>query len=164
MSLGIDRVVDGEAEERADEEARGALSALTALFHEGWRYFMASAAALGLDFALLIMLTRFAGAPYLVSAAVGFCAGTALTYAVSVTWVFRQRPVKDRRLELIGFFLIGLAGLALNEVLLKIFVEHFGLTYVLAKVPTAGIGFVTNFAMRRLFLFTHFKAAARPDD
>ncbi len=141
------------------------LAPMLRLFHEGWRYFLASAAALVLDFALLVLLTQYAGFPYLVSAAAGFCAGTVLTYFVSVTWVFADRPVKDRRLELIGFVLIGLVGLALNEALLKTFVERVGLSYVVAKIPTAGIGFVCNFAMRRLLLFTAFKGKtpASPD-
>ncbi len=131
------------------------LPAARALLREGWRYFLASALALALDFVLLVSLTRYAGLPYLVSAASGFCAGTLITYALSVTWVFGQRPVKDRRVEVMGFFLIGLAGLGLNELLMKLFVDGAHLNYVLAKVPTAGIGFCTNFAMRRLLLFTH---------
>ncbi len=146
-------VSDGEAR----DDARRLLRPFLALFREGWRYFLASAAALALDFALLVVLTRFAGVHYLVSAAVGFCAGTVLTYVVSITWVFRHRSVKDRRLELLGFVLIGLVGLALNEVLMITFVEWFGLTYVIAKIPTAGVGFVCNFAMRRFFLFTALK-------
>ena len=126
------------------------------LFHEGWRYFLASAAALALDFVLLIALTEWGGLPYLVSSAVGFCAGTVLTYVASITVVFRRRAVKNRVFELIGFFAIGLAGLALNQFLLKTFVEDFGLMYAVAKIPTAGIGFLSNFAMRRFLLFTTF--------
>ena len=37
--------------------------------------------------------------------------------------------------------------------------------HVIAKIPTAGVGFVCNFAMRRFFLFTAFKGrpTAEPD-
>ncbi len=169
MSLGTNQAVNDDAAPGQPVASAKLLRPLLILFREGWRYFLASAAALALDFALLVLLTRFAGVDYRVSAALGFCAGTALTYGVSITWVFGHRPVKDRRLEMIGFFLIGVAGLALNEVLLITFVERLGMTYVLAKVPTAGIGFICNFTMRRLLLFTHFKSGppapppAQPD-
>ncbi len=91
---------------------------------------------------------------YLISAAVGFSAGLVVNYALSVAFVFRERRLASRRWEFVGFMLIGLAGLALNEVLMKLFVETVGLGYALAKIPATGVGFVFNFGARRLALFT----------
>lgn len=140
------------------EPPKGAIMRLLAI--ESAKYFLVSAAALALDYGLLVGLTEFAHLHYLVSAAVGFTAGLGLNYFLSVHFVFRERRLQSRRLEFIGFMLIGLAGLALNEVLMKSLVEHAGLGYALAKIPATGIGFVFNFGARRLFLFT--KAAKGP--
>ena len=118
------------------------------------KYFLASVAALAVDYGLLLGLTEFAHLHYLVSAGLGFVAGLALNYVLSVQFVFRERRLESRRLEFAGFMLIGLAGLALNEVLMKVFVEHAGLGYALAKIPATGVGFIFNFGMRRVFLFT----------
>jgi putative flippase GtrA len=132
------------------------------LLHETWKYFLVSLAALALDYALLVALTSLGHVHYLISAAVGFAAGLVLNYALSVAFVFRQRRLADRRMEFAGFFLIGLAGLALNEALMKLFVDGAGLGYALAKVPATGVGFVFNFGVRRAMLFTAPTSQPRP--
>ena len=129
------------------------------IFHEMWKYFLVSAAALAIDYGLLVGLTSIGHVHYLVSAGVGFAAGLLLSYALSVAFVFREHGLSDRRLEFLGFMLIGLAGLALNELLMGFFVETVGLGYALAKIPATGVGFLFNFGVRRAFLFT--KLAAR---
>ena len=129
------------------------------VFHETWKYFLASVAALAVDFGLMVALTEFAHLHYLVSAAIGFSAGLVVNYLLSVTMVFSQRRLADRRLEFAGFLLIGLAGLALNEGLLKLFVDTAGLGYAFAKLPATGVGFVFNFGVRRLVLFTAASAS-----
>lgn len=115
---------------------------------------MASFAALVVDFGLLVALTEWAHLNYLVSAAVGFCVGLIVNYILSVTLVFSQRRLNSRRLEFLGFLVIGLLGLALNEILMKTFVEALGLGYALAKIPAAGVSFVFNFVTRRVLLFS----------
>lgn len=128
--------------------------ALVQLFHETWRYFLVSLAALALDYGLLVGLTSLGKVNYLISAAVGFSAGLALNYALSIAFVFRQRAIADRRWEFAGFAAVGLAGLVLNEGLMKLFVETAGMGYALAKIPATGVGFVFNFGVRRALLFT----------
>lgn len=124
------------------------------IFHEMWKYFLVSAVALAIDYSLLVGLTSIGHVHYLVSAGVGFAAGLLVSYALSVAFVFRQHGLSDRRLEFLGFMLIGLAGLALNELLMGFFVETVGLGYALAKIPATGVGFLFNFGVRRAFLFT----------
>jgi putative flippase GtrA len=121
---------------------------------ESMRYFVASAAALAADFMMLVGLTEFLKVNYLVSAAVGFSVGLLVNYVLSVTWVFRERRLENRWFEAFGFAAVGLAGLALNEGLMALFVESFGLAYALAKIPATGVGFVFNYGVRRVLLFT----------
>jgi putative flippase GtrA len=121
---------------------------------ESMRYFVASAAALAADFMMLVGLTEFLKVNYLISAAVGFSVGLLINYVLSVTWVFRERRLKNRWFEALGFAAVGLAGLALNEGLMALFVEGFGLAYALAKIPATGVGFVFNYGVRRVLLFT----------
>jgi putative flippase GtrA len=124
------------------------------LLQETWRYFLTSVAALALDYGLLIGLTEFARLNYLLSAAIGFTAGVALNYVLSVVFVFHERRLTSRWLEFAGFVVIGLLGLCLNEVLMKLFVETGGLGYAIAKIPATGLGFLFNFGSRRMLLFT----------
>jgi putative flippase GtrA len=115
---------------------------------------LASALAFALDFAVLVCLTEFARLNYLVAAACGFTVGLAVTYLLSVAFVFRERRLRSRGLQFAVFVAIGLAGLALTEVLMALVVGRAGVNYAIAKLLVAGASFTFNFAARRLILFT----------
>jgi putative flippase GtrA len=128
------------------------------LFREGWKYLLASAIALVIDYGVLIALTKFFGIYYLVSAAIGFCIGCAASYVLSVRFVFATRRVTNHRAELAIFFLIGLLGLAVNECVMKLSVDVIGVSYIVAKIPAIGLSFIFNFFIRRTLLFSGEKA------
>lgn len=132
------------------------MTALQGALGEGVRYLGASALALGVDTATLGGLVYFAGVHYLLAAPLGFAAGLGLIYLLSVRWVFADRRLFDRRIEFTVFALIGLAGMAINELVLYIGVDRFGLSPVQAKVPSAAVVFCFNFVARKLLLFTRY--------
>ncbi len=118
------------------------------------KYGIASLGALALDAGTMVFLNKALGVNYLIAAAIGFTSGLGLVYWLSVRYVFgdvrRLRPSQ----EIFGFLITGLIGLLLNEILMKTFVEHVGLSVPLAKVPTAGFVFLFNFTARRMLLFS----------
>jgi putative flippase GtrA len=115
-------------------------------------YGLCGAAALALDWSLLILLVRD-GMNYLAAAATSFMAGMVLAYVGSAYFVFRGRRARRISTEVLGFFAIGLAGLALNQVLIFVFVHFCRLDVGLAKAPTAASVFMFNFLLRRALLF-----------
>lgn len=123
------------------------------------RYGLASAAALAVDYGLLVLLAKGFGVAYLAAAAVGFLAGMAVAYLLSISVVFRGRRHIRPSLELASFVAIGVAGLALNQFLIWTLVSRFGLDVALAKAPTAGAVFMFNFLARRALLFAPRPAA-----
>src|SRR5580765_499596 len=108
---------------------------LPLLARDLFSYGLASAAALVLDWGLLYVLTSRFGMGYLLAAAIGFCAGMAITYGFSICVVFRGGRSTPPAAEAMGFVAIGLAGLLANELLLALFVTAFGLAPVVAKAP-----------------------------
>jgi len=120
-------------------------------------YGLSSAAALILDFGILILLTRLFHFNYLIAAAVGFLSGLGLVYALCVGLIFRKRRRLSSSRELAGFLATGCAGLLINQVLLYLLVDVGELQVEAAKVLTAGVVFMFNFLSRRLLIF---KAAA----
>ena len=124
------------------------------VFHESWKYFLVSAVSLALDLAVYWTLVNRAGVHYLVANPVSVSAGLVLNYLLSVTLVFRQRRLKRRHAEFVGFVLIGLAGLAVNEAFIALFVGVFGLGALIGKLGAAGVSFVFNFVARKVLLFS----------
>lgn len=118
------------------------------------KYGFASAAALGLDYGLLLFFHKIVGVDYLVAAAIGFSSGLVLVYFLSVWFVFQDRRSVRPAGEFGAFFAIGVVGLLLNEGLIYLFVADFGLSAALAKIPTAGLVFLFNFTARRALLFS----------
>jgi len=117
------------------------------------RYGAASAIALFVDFATLVLLTEFGGVYYLASAAVGFSLGIAVTYVLSVRWVFASRRLASVPMESAIFLLIGVAGLVINHVAMFGLTEAAHLPYALSKVGSAGLVFTFNFIARKTVLF-----------
>jgi putative flippase GtrA len=140
-------------------DAHGALAArltlgrLLRLLRDMIRYAAASLFALALDFTVLMSLTKGFDVGYLQAAAVGFLSGLGLIYFLSIRFVFEGRRGRAPRVEMLGFFITGVAGLALTEVLMRLFVAEFCLSVSLAKGATAGFVFMFNFVTRRSLLF-----------
>ena len=125
------------------------------------RYFVASAAALAVDFGLLTLLTEVAHLHYQVSAALAFVCGAAVIYVLSIRWVFGTRRMGRRpSAELAIFVAIGVVGLGLNHVILGFGTEQLGLPYQISKVASVGAVFTWNFVARKLTLFTRPEPAA----
>jgi putative flippase GtrA len=125
--------------------------------HEGARYLAASALALAIDFGVYVGLIRLASVHYLVAAPVGFALGLSTIYLLSIRWVFRRRRVADRRAEFALFALIGLAGMALNQLVIYASVQELAATPEIAKMISASMVFCFNFISRKLLLFTLYR-------
>jgi putative flippase GtrA len=118
------------------------------------RYVAAGSVALAVDFGAYVALIRLADVNYLVAAPAGFALGLATIYAFSVRWIFAHRRIADARIEFIVFALIGLAGMALNQLVIYGCVEWLALSYEAAKVVSAALVFCFNFTARKMLLFT----------
>ena len=116
------------------------------------RYGVASALALAVDFGALVLCTEGAGVPYPLSAAGGFGLGVAVTYLLSIGWVFRGRRGEGGASEFAAFAAIGIAGLVLNLVVIWHLTEVAGLHYQLSKGGAAAVVFLFNFQCRRALL------------
>jgi putative flippase GtrA len=134
--------------------ARGAV--MRSVLGEGTRYITASAAALAVDFSLYAGLVRLGSVDYLIAAPLGFALGLATIYLLSVRWVFGVRRLADARIEFAVFASIGLAGMALNQLVIYLGVEAWALSYEAAKLVSAGVVFSFNFTLRKLLLFTRY--------
>jgi putative flippase GtrA len=133
------------------------MKAFARIADEGVRYFAASALALAIDFGIYIGLIRLAGVHYLVAAPLGFAFGLTTIYLLSTRWVFKERRLADRRAEFALFALVGLAGMALNQMILFAAVQWLAASFEVAKIISAGTVFSFNFATRKLLLFTRYR-------
>jgi putative flippase GtrA len=117
------------------------------------RYIFAGGIAFIVDFSSLYVLTDICGIYYLISAAIAFLLGTTVKYLLSISWVFSKRRLETKHLEFSIFAIIGIVGLALNEIIIWYFTEYIHFHYLLSKIISACSDFLWNFSARKVLLF-----------
>lgn len=119
-----------------------------------FKYGFVGGIAFCVDFGSLIFLTEFIKIHYLISAAIAFILGLLTNYTLSILWVFPKRAIADKRVEFLLFLIIGLVGLALNEVIIWFFTEFIHFYYLISKLFSTVIVFFWNFFARKKLLFS----------
>jgi putative flippase GtrA len=117
------------------------------------RYSISGAIAFSVDITLLFILTEFTVLNYLISAGISFTIGMLVVYLLSINWVFSKRSLKSRHKEISVFFIIGIIGLGLNEVIIWSFTELGNIHYLKSKLISTAIVYFWNFFNRKYILF-----------
>jgi putative flippase GtrA len=118
------------------------------------RYIVASAVALGVDFATFLLALQL-GVPPAVAAATGYMAGIVCHWVISTRLVFvgqvAETPAARRHQQalFLGSALVGL-GVTTGIVGLG---SHFGLDPRLAKIGAIGVSFQVTYVLRKKVVF-----------
>lgn len=105
-----------------------------------------------IDYGLMVLLTEFTGVDYFVSSAVSFTTSVVVNYILSMRFVFDGKEDMSRLQEMMIFLALSLVGLALNQMIMWIAVEFFGMFYMVAKVFSTMLVTTYNFISRKMFL------------
>lgn len=123
------------------------------LFREACGYLGVSALALGVDMGVLILLVERVSMPPLLAACISYSAGLLACYALSVSFVFTHRRIRQRPLEFASFAALGALGFLVNAAVMALGIR-LGLHFLLAKSTAALCTFTANFLARRQLLFS----------
>jgi putative flippase GtrA len=123
-------------------------------FIQLFRYFFSGGIAFVVDISILFLLTEYLGVHYLLAASLGFSVGLIITYLLSIHWIFDERRIDKKTLEISIFAIIGLVGLVLTSGFMWLFTSVLLLHYLLSKILTTGIVMCWNFVAKKFILFT----------
>lgn len=125
------------------------------LYIQIFRYLISGGTAFLIDTLVMILLKEVFGMYFLYASIISFVIGLIFTYLLSIYWVFDSRRLKENQFrELIIFALIGLVGIVLTWVFMKLFTDKLALYYVVSKVLTTIIVSIWNFVAKKMLLFT----------
>lgn len=119
-----------------------------------FRYLLSGGTAFIIDIGVMVLLKEVLGVNYLPASVIGFIVGLIFTYILSIRWIFNERRLANRWNELAIFALIGVVGIGLTWIFMKIFTEVLLIYYVISKVLTTIIVSLWNFTAKKLILFT----------
>ena len=117
-------------------------------FFEIVRFAIVGGASFLVDYALLYLCTEKLGFYYLHSAAISFTVSVIVNYWLCVIFVFTGAGKQTGRKAAL-FFGSSIVGLGINQVCMRLFVESFGLHYMLAKIGATLIVMLWNYVMKR---------------
>jgi putative flippase GtrA len=119
-----------------------------------FRYLLVSMIALVSDVATFSVVLRILGCTLVWAATTGFVVGVAVAYFLSILWVFETRVMIGRPFrEFVVFFLIGVLGLGITNVVLWLGVQKMGWPPEIMKLLAAVFTFFSNFSVRKALLF-----------
>ncbi|MCR5834146.1 MAG: GtrA family protein [Selenomonadaceae bacterium] len=101
-----------------------------------------------MDYALLFMLTDWAGIYYLYSSAISFTVTVIFNYWLCLKFVFKGAGKQTAR-QATMFFVTGAIGLVLNQLCMWFFVAVVNLHYMLAKIGATIIVTIWNYITKR---------------
>lgn len=105
-----------------------------------------------IDYGLLFVLTEFAGIHYLISGTISFAASVIYNYILSVVWVFDPVGERSKAKDMAVFLILSVIGLGINQAIMWVLVEFFGVYYMISKIAATAIVMVYNFITRKIFL------------
>lgn len=115
------------------------------------KYAIVGSIATIVDFLVLYILTDHVGLHYLLSATLSFIMAAFVNYNMNRSWTFQSNGKKRKQVPV--FLIIATMGLLINNNILYIGVNFFGLYYLLVKVFATGLVMVWNFLGNKFLTF-----------
>lgn len=124
---------------------------MRATFDRLVRFALVGGVATAIQYAILIVLVREAGAWPTTASGIGFVVSAIGNYLLNYYFTFRSR--RSHGAALAKFLLLAAGGLAINSLLMQWLVAAAGLNYLVAQVCATGVVFLWNFAGNSLWTF-----------
>lgn len=133
-------------------------SKLTALFAQFMKFGIVGFLAFCIDYGLFLLMHQVFGVYYLVASTTSFILSTIFNYACSMRYVFKGRPDQTKVQQFAIFFVLSVIGLGVNQLVLWLCVDVFGIAAWFGKLVATAIVMVFNFVTRKIFLEDHSAA------
>lgn len=127
------------------------------LFSQILRFSIIGGSTTLIDFLILIFATETLGIPYFISNIFSFTVSLVVNYFLSIRYVFEIKNNHTRSKNTIIFFVLSMMGLCLNQVILVLLTNCFGVFYVISKIIAVFIVMAWNFISKKMY-FEYKKA------
>lgn len=115
------------------------------------KYAMIGITGVSIDMVMFYVLNKNVGMHYQLSNVISVSCGITNNFLLNAFFNFKM---KDRLLiRFFQFYSIGLFGLLISAGLLYLFVEHFLILEIVAKIMTVGVVTIIQFNLNKIFTF-----------
>ncbi len=116
------------------------------------RFAFVGGSAFVIDYGILYVLNQLCGVNHLVASTISFSVSVVYNYILSTMWVFDVNQEQTKTEQLAVFMVLSVIGLAINNLIIWIFVDNCGMYIMWAKVIATAVVMVYNFITRKIYL------------
>ena len=132
------------------------------------RFIIAGSLATGTNIASLYALIHFVHLPYLLASVAAFLCGFVVSFTLQKFWTFRNKETNIIGQQALSYFLIVLANLSLNTLVVYALVEHAGVNPIIAQALASLLIALESFFAYRFLVFDtprqfHLRNAPKKD-
>ena len=121
------------------------------------RYLISGGTAALSNIGFLFLLVHFFHVHYLYASGIAFIMSIAVSFTMQKFWTFQDTPLHDVHVQFTRYLVVLLVNLALNTLLMYIFVEEMGLWYLYAQILATALVAIVGY-----FGYTYFVFRGRP--
>lgn len=118
-----------------------------------FRFLLSGGIALSTDLVLLYLFTDIFGIWYLASAVTAFILSFIVSFALQKFWTFGDSSRDGLNTQMSVYFFVAVINLALNTLLVFVFVEQAGIYYIFAQIVASALIAVESFFVYQHFIF-----------
>lgn len=127
-------------------------------FLEFFRYILVGGSAFLVDIGVMYLFKEyiFHGSYLYLAVFIGYTVGLIYNFFFSCKYVFENGFAKIKNKEISSFIIftiIGIIGLILTELFMKLFVDVIGIYYVISKILTGALVMFWNYIARKVIIF-----------
>lgn len=120
------------------------------LIKQIWKFGLVGGISSLTDYAVLVFCVEALKFHYLFSGFLSFTVSVAVSYPLSMRYVFHTQSSLDKRQEFVAFVLLSSFGLVFNEAVLAACTEIAGMHYLVAKVLATAVVMIYNFISKKI--------------
>lgn len=117
------------------------------------RFLISGGISLGTDLVLLYIFTDILGIWYLASAIAAFILAFGVSFTLHKFWTFGDLSREDIHMQAGIYFLVAVVNLALNTLLVYLFVERAGFHYLIAQITASALIAIESFFVYQRYIF-----------
>ena len=118
-----------------------------------FRFLLSGGIALGTDLFFLFLFTDIFGVWYIASAVVAFILACGVSFILQKFWTFGDNSREGIHMQMGVYFFVAVINLALNTLLVYVFVERADLHYLFAQAVASALIAVESFFIYQRFIF-----------
>lgn len=132
--------------------ARPGGSRLHRLFWQFARFLVVGGISFAVDYGLFVLLFHNFGVQYIVASTISFTLSLILNYVLTLKFVFEAKPGRSIALEFAIYIGLNIVALGLNQLILFVSVDTFGISPLVGKLIATAVVLVYNFISRKLLI------------